>query len=160
MGTLLRSSRSGLLSCGLPFLERMPMDTKPRLAVTLLGLTLLGAQALSVLHADTPAHTPTPKELLSKSTAQEWRTPDPQNVLVMQLPQGQVLIELAPDFAPLHAVNIRTLAHEHYYDGLAIVRVHDNFVTQWGDPQDDDDGDKSKLKPLGTAKATHAIAKR
>jgi peptidylprolyl isomerase len=99
-----------------------------------------------------PAHTPSPKELLAKSQAQEWRTPDPQNLLVMQLPQGRVLIELAPDFAPLHIANIRTMAHEHYYDGLAIVRVHDNFVTQWGDPASDDQGDKNKLKSLGSAK--------
>jgi cyclophilin family peptidyl-prolyl cis-trans isomerase len=130
------------------------METKPCLIAALLGLALLGTPALSGLHADTPAHTPTPKELLGKSTAQEWRRPDPQSLLVMQLPQGQVLIELAPDFTPLHVANIRTLAHEHYFDGLAIVRVQDNFVTQWGDPQSDDNGDKSKLKSLGTAKDT------
>lgn len=109
--------------------------------------------AAAVATDGTPAHTPTPKELLAKSKAQEWRAPDPQNLLVMKLPQGQVLIELAPDFTPQHAANIRSLAREHYFDGLAIVRVQDNFVTQWGDPEDDDHGDKSKLKPLGSAKA-------
>ncbi|RDI97977.1 peptidylprolyl isomerase [Dyella solisilvae] len=126
------------------------MDHLPRLARTLLALALVAAPALQ---ADTPAHTPTAKELLGKSSAQEWRAPDPQNLLVMQLPQGQVLIELAPDFTPLHAANIRTLVREHYFDGLAVVRVQDNFVTQWGDPEDDDNGDKSKLRPLGSAKA-------
>jgi peptidylprolyl isomerase len=130
------------------------MEPKPRLIAALLGLTLLGAPALSGVHAQATANTPTPKELLGKSTAQEWRTPDPQNLLVMQLPQGQVLIELAPDFTPLHVANIRTLAHEHYFDNLAITRVQDNFVTQWGDPQSDDNGDKNKLKSLGTAKST------
>ena len=25
--------------------------------------------------------------------------------------------------------------HEHYFDGLAIVRVQDNFVVQWNDPE-------------------------
>jgi peptidylprolyl isomerase len=100
-----------------------------------------------------PAHTPSPKELLAKSQQQEWRTPDPQNLLVMELPQGRVLIELAPDFTPLHVANIRIMAHEHYYDGLVIERVQDNFVTQWGDAANEDDsGDKSKLKPLGSAK--------
>ncbi|AIF48702.1 peptidylprolyl isomerase [Dyella japonica] len=100
-----------------------------------------------------PAHTPSPKDLLAKSQPQEWRVPDPRNVLVMQLPQGRVLIELAPDFTPLHVANIRTMAHEHYYDGLVIERVQDNFVTQWGDAANEDEsGDKSKLKPLGSAK--------
>ena len=103
--------------------------------------------------ADTPTSTPTPKELLAKSKPEEWRTPNPNNLLYMQLPQGRVVIELAPDFTPLHADNIRTLVREHYFDGLAIIRVQDNFVTQWGDPNDDDSADKSKLRPLGKAKA-------
>ena len=98
--------------------------------------------------------TPTAKEILAKSTPAEWRTPDPQNLLFMQLPTGRVVIELASDFSPLHAANIRTLAREHYFDDLAIIRVQDNFVTQWGDPNDDDDGDKSKLRSLGTASKT------
>ncbi|MEW5836708.1 MAG: peptidylprolyl isomerase [Pseudomonadota bacterium] len=97
----------------------------------------------------------TPKEILAASKPAEWRTPDPDNLLVMTLAGGhRVLIELAPDFTPLHAANIRTLAHEHYYDGLAIIRVQDNFVTQWGDPNDDDNADRSKMKPLGSAKKT------
>lgn len=97
----------------------------------------------------------TPKEILAASKPAEWRTPDPDNLLVMTLAGGhRVLIELAPDFTPLHAANIRTMAHEHYFDGLAIIRVQDNFVTQWGDPNDDDNADRSKMKPLGTAKKT------
>ena len=106
-------------------------------------------------HADQLKPTPTAKQLLAQSTPAEWRTPDPQNLLYMQLPQGRVLIELAPDFAPLHAANIRTLVSQHYFDGLAIVRVQDNFVTQWDDPAGDDEHvDKSKLRPLGKAAPT------
>ena len=130
------------------------MESKPRFALRLLALALLATPLMQGVCAETPARTPSPKELLAKSTAQEWRTPDPQNLMVMQLPQGRVLIELAPDYTPLHVANIRTMAREHYFDNLAIVRVHDNFVTQWGDPASDDNGDKSKLKPLGSAKAT------
>ena len=122
---------------------------------SLIALTLATVFALPALAEQAkPAHTPTPKALLAKSTAAEWRTPDPRNLLDMTLPQGRVLIELAPDFTPLHAANIRTLVHEGYFDGLAIVRVQDNFVTQWGDPEDDEHGDKAKLKPLGSAKHT------
>ncbi|RUL80001.1 peptidylprolyl isomerase [Dyella choica] len=117
---------------------------------------LLIAMSLVVLPAlaDTPKATPTTKELIAKSRPEEWRTPDPNNLLYMQLPQGRVVIELAPDFTPLHAANIRTLVREHYFDALAIIRVQDNFVTQWGDPNDDDNGDKTKIKPLGSAKRT------
>lgn len=116
-------------------------------------LIAIGLLALPAV-ADTPKATPTAKELLAKSKPDEWRTPDPNNLLYMQLPQGRVVIELAPDFTPLHAANIRTLVREHYFDGLAIIRVQDNFVTQWGDPNDDDNGDKSKIKSLGSAKRT------
>src|SRR3546814_7870908 len=52
----------------------------------------------------------------------------------MQVPGGRVVIELAPDFAPAHVANIRTLAREHYWDGLSIYRSQDNFVVQFGDP--------------------------
>jgi cyclophilin family peptidyl-prolyl cis-trans isomerase len=123
-----------------------------RLLPAMLAATV-GLLAAPVI-ADTPKSTPTAKELIAKSKPEEWRTPNPANLLYMQLPQGRVVIELAPDFTPLHAQNIRTLVREHYFDGLAIIRVQDNFVTQWGDPNDDDSGDKSKIKPPGTAKPT------
>lgn len=100
------------------------------------------------------AFTPSTQTILAASKPAEWRTPDPENLLVMQLSTGRVLIELAPDFAPLHVANIQTMAREHYYDGLAITRVQDNFVTQWGDPASDDDKEKDKLRPLGKAKPT------
>jgi cyclophilin family peptidyl-prolyl cis-trans isomerase len=120
------------------------------IAALALASSLLALPALA--EQDKP--TPTAKEILAKSTPAEWRTPDPQNLLLMQLPTGRVVIELAPDFTPLHAANIRTLVRGHYFDGLAIIRVQDNFVTQWGDPNDDENGDKSKIRSLGKASKT------
>jgi peptidylprolyl isomerase len=73
-------------------------------------------------------------ELLSGSPAQDWRSPDPDNTLYMELPGGRVVIELAPRVAPKHVANIKALARAHYFDGLAIVRVQDNYVVQWADP--------------------------
>lgn len=130
-----------------------------RFALSPLALSLALICALAALPganaADAAGNTPTAKELLAKSKPAEWRAPDPQNLLYMQLPQGRVVIELASDFTPLHAANIRTLVHEHYFDGLAIVRVQDNFVTQWDDPVGDEDKvDKTKLRSLGKAEKT------
>lgn len=85
-------------------------------------------------------------DVLAAAKPSDWRTVDPQNTLYMDLPVGRVVIELAPQFAPNHAANLRALARAHYFDGLAIVRSQDNFVVQWGDP----DGNK----PLGAAKST------
>jgi len=120
------------------------------IAALALASSLLALPALA--EQDKP--TPTTKEILAKSTPAEWRTPDPQNLLLMQLPTGRVVIELAPDFTPRHAANIRTLVRGHYFDGLAIIRVQDNFVTQWGDPNDDENGDKSRIRSLGKASKT------
>jgi len=88
----------------------------------------------------------TMSDVLAASKPTDWRLLDPASTLYLDLPAGRVVIELAPQFAPKHAENIRALARGHYFDGLAITRVQDNFVVQWGDP----DG----TKPLGQGKAT------
>ena len=73
-------------------------------------------------------------DLLAGSPAGDWRVPDPEDTLYMDLERGRVVIELASRAAPQHVANIRTLARTHYFDGLAIVRVQDNYVVQWADP--------------------------
>jgi peptidylprolyl isomerase len=93
------------------------------------------------------------QQVLDASTPADWRTPAPENTLYLDLAAGRVVIELAPSYAPLHAANIRTMAHEHYFDGLAILRVQDNFVTQWGDPNAEE---KDKARALGKASKTIA----
>jgi peptidylprolyl isomerase len=104
---------------------------------------------LSILCA-LPALAKAPAEILKDSPASDWRPLDPDNTLVMDVGGHQVIFELAPRFAPKHVANIRILAHEGYFDTLAVVRVQDNFVTQWGDPNEDD---PAKKKSLGSAAA-------
>ncbi|TXI24637.1 MAG: peptidylprolyl isomerase [Roseateles sp.] len=124
----------------------------------LLALTsLISAAHAAPARAPKPAKLPTAQEVLAASPAADWRALDPDNTLLMEVATaagatqtGQVLIELAPQFAPAHAANIRALARGHYYDGLSILRVQDNFVTQWGDP-DGDDAAKARPLPAGAA---------
>ncbi len=105
--------------------------------------------------AQPAAKAPTAAEVLQASRPDDWRPLDPSRTLLMQLGLpgdakggGEVLIELAPRFAPRHVANILTLARERYFDGLAVVRVQDNYVAQWGDP----DGESpDKARPLGKA---------
>jgi cyclophilin family peptidyl-prolyl cis-trans isomerase len=73
-------------------------------------------------------------EILAAAPAAAWRRIDPDNTLYLELPQGRVVIELAPAFAPNHVANIKALVREHYFDGLPVERVQDNYVVQWGDP--------------------------
>lgn len=119
---------------------------------TALALALAGLLCAAAVAAPSkaPAKKKTAAEILSASPASDWRALDPDNTLLMELASGQVIIELAPRFAPAHAANIRALARGGYWDGLAIVRVQDNFVTQWGDP-DGDDASKARPLPAGVA---------
>jgi len=114
-----------------------------RLAVPALALAcLLPSLALSA----TPYRSP--QQILEAAPDSDWRTPDPANLLYMDLAGGRVIMELAPAFAPRHAGNIQTLAHEHFWDGTSIYRAQDNFVVQFGDADADD---SAKAKPLGSA---------
>ena len=94
--------------------------------------TLLLALALG-LSANAVARPLSLAELLADSPAQDWRAADPDNTLYLQLASGRVVIELAPRVAPAHVANIKALARAHYFDGLGIIRVQDNYVVQWGD---------------------------
>jgi peptidylprolyl isomerase len=101
----------------------------------------------------------TMSEVLAATTPADWRALDPENTIYLQLPEGRVVIELAPVFAPQHVDNIRTLVRGKYFDGLAIVRSQDNFVVQWGDAT----GERSlgaardKLPPEFTVKMTESV---
>ena len=114
-----------------------------------LTATLLAFATTVVFAADAPQKVKSMQEIIDAAPATDWRTLDPANTLYMQLATGRVVIELAPDFAPEHVANIRTLAKEGYWNDLAIIRSQDNYVVQWGDPNSDD---AAKKKPLGTAK--------
>jgi peptidylprolyl isomerase len=91
---------------------------------------------------------PTSAEILAQSAASDWRAPDPQRTLYLELASGRVVIELQPEFAPKHVANIAQLVRQKYFDGLAILRAQDNYVVQWGDPN----GEKPEARPLGKAK--------
>jgi cyclophilin family peptidyl-prolyl cis-trans isomerase len=95
---------------------------------------------------------PSVGDVLKASKPGDWRPLDAENTLYLELPSGRVVIEMAPAFAPNHVKNIKALAREHYFDGLAIIRSQDNFVVQWGDPHEDDD----KVRQVKTAQKTLA----
>ena len=89
-----------------------------------------------VFAADGPKpKAPTMAGVLAASKPGDWRVLDPENTLYVEFASGRVVIELAPTFAPQHVANVKALAREHYYDGLAVVRVQDNYVVQWADPE-------------------------
>jgi peptidylprolyl isomerase len=76
----------------------------------------------------------TPDSMLAGSPASAWRALDPDNTLYVTLPQGRLVIELAPRFAPLYVANIKKLVRQGFFNGLAIFRVQDDALAEWGDP--------------------------
>jgi peptidylprolyl isomerase len=93
----------------------------------LTALAFLCRPALAQTH-------PSMAEVLAASQPSDWRSLNPDHTLYVELPAGRVVIELAPRFAPLHVRNIETLARAAYFDGLPVLRVQDDYVVQWGDP--------------------------
>ena len=70
----------------------------------------------------------------------EWRAVAPQNLLVIDTSQGQILVEMTPEIAPAHVERIRLLASRGFYDNLVWHRVIDWFMAQTGDPLGTGDG--------------------
>lgn len=74
----------------------------------------------------------------------DWRTPDPNDVLVIDTNRGRIIAELVPEVAPRNVAQVLGLAHEHFYDGLRFFRVIGNFMDQTGDPQNNGMGGSTK----------------
>lgn len=78
----------------------------------------------------------------SQAEQSEWRALDPEKTVLMTLPQGKVVIELAPQFSPKHVEQFIKLVKAGHYDGNKFYRVIDGFVTQGG-PEDESPEDKA-----------------
>tara|TARA_B100002052_G_C15856715_1_gene587906 strand:- start:514 stop:1068 length:555 start_codon:yes stop_codon:yes gene_type:complete len=56
-----------------------------------------------------------------------------ENMMILELKDGEVKIELFSDVAPKHVERIKKLADEGKYDGVVFHRVIDGFMAQTGD---------------------------
>ena len=98
-----------------------------------------------------------PSEIVAAAPAGDWVAIAPSDLLVMDLAADRdgnarrVVIQLMPPpFSQGWVGNIRKLAAAHWWDGLSINRVQDNYVVQWGDA-DGEDMAKAKRLPGGLA---------
>lgn len=95
------------------------------------GMATLGMTA-QVPAEGAPQAPLTAAGVLEASSPAEWRRPEPADTLYLELASGRVVIELAPQFAPAHVANIKTLVRAGYFDSAVVVRAQDNYVVQWG----------------------------
>jgi cyclophilin family peptidyl-prolyl cis-trans isomerase len=114
--------------------------------------------ALAVLAAPVSAEdkaAPSPNEIVAAAPEGDWTAIAASDLLVMDLAPDaksrarRVVIQLMPaPFSQGWIGNIRKLAAAHWWDGLSINRVQDNYVVQWGDGQAEDKA-KAKVLPAG-----------
>ena len=107
-------------------------------------MSLLLALAAAAAPPDPPAAA-SPVEIIAQAPAGEWQAIAPADLLVMDLSPDasgaarRVVIQLIPPpFSQGWIGNIRKLAAAHWWDGLSINRVQDNYVAQWGDAEGED----------------------
>lgn len=87
----------------------------------------------------------------SDPIASDWhRIPDDQILVMTLADRHQVVIRLAPHYAPQHVANVTALALAHWWDATSVYRVQENWVAQWGDA--------SEQKPLPSGIAAQPAA--
>lgn len=96
-----------------------------------------------------------PSRVIAESAPADWQEIAPDDLLVLEVGnEGRVVIQLAPEFAPVHVANIRAFARTGGWAGATIYRVQDNYVTQWGN------GDTPGALPTGVVEQPPAEFER
>ena len=121
----------------------------------LISLAAMLALAAPLAAQEEPQGAPSPNEIVAKADAKEWIAIPAEDLLVMTLAPAadgsarKVVIQLMPaPFSQGWVENIRTLARAKWYDNIAVNRVQDNYVVQWGDPNYDNPESEGAAKPL------------
>jgi cyclophilin family peptidyl-prolyl cis-trans isomerase len=74
--------------------------------------------------------------VFAAATAAQAQQPaaDPENTMIIQTKDGDVVVRLRPDLAPRHVAQIKALTRKGFYNGIVFHRVIDGFMAQTGDP--------------------------
>ncbi len=120
------------------------MKLKKTFSSLLLTLSSLAIVSSNTVNAEQSVQ----EQIMAKVAAEnaiknkdEWRKVAIENMVVMTLPHGQVVLELAPQFSPKHVEQFTRLTKAKHYDGNKFYRVIDGFVAQAG-PVDDSPADR------------------
>ena len=114
--------------------------------MSMIPFLLAAALAASSSPATKPTPAPSPGDIVAGAPASAWAIISDDDILIFTLAGGrQVIVQLAPAFAPRHVARMRALADARWWDGASVYRVQDNYVAQWGDV--------TEKKPLPTGVA-------
>lgn len=106
-----------------------------RLTALAIGLVLAGPSAVQA--QETAATAPVAP---AAPGAADWRTVPADNLMIIDTNRGRILVELAPEAAPLHVERMRLLTRRAFFDGITFHRVIDGFMAQTGDPLGNGEG--------------------
>ena len=74
-----------------------------------------------------------------------------ENIMILKLKDGEVVIELFADIAPKHVERFIKLSEEKKYDGVVFHRVIEGFMAQTGDVEfGNSDSEKYDIRKAGT----------
>lgn len=90
------------------------------------------AETKGLKSADTKKLTKSPAR--AKKEKAKYQVKDAENVLLLKLKNGDVVIEMFSDDAPNHVARIKELVRAGFYNGLKFHRVIDGFMAQTGCP--------------------------
>ncbi|OYU70508.1 MAG: peptidylprolyl isomerase [Alphaproteobacteria bacterium PA2] len=105
-----------------------------------LSIAAIAALTLSSAACAAPPPAPVAQGPSGPPTAGDWRSPDPENLMVIDTTKGRMVVELSPEVAPKHVERIKGLVRKGFYDGRSFFRVIDLFMAQTGDPKEDGTG--------------------
>lgn len=97
----------------------------------------LGAALAAACHAQAPEETNVTESEIASAVAPDWRDVAPENLILIETANGDIVIELNPDFAPGHAGQFRDLVRGDVYNGARFYRVIEAFVAQGGLQEDE-----------------------
>ncbi|MFN3807132.1 peptidylprolyl isomerase [Asticcacaulis sp.] len=105
--------------------------------MTIRTLSLAIFLAIVATQASAQVKPVTPSSVLEAAPATAWKDIAAEDLMVMTLADGsKVVVQLASTFSPQHVANVRAFARARWWDGSAIIRSQDNYVTQWGWPDE------------------------
>ena len=120
------------------------MKFRSKFSTAILAFSALGLSLSTIVNAEQSTQAQnlaTAAQINIDNNQAEWRTVDIKNMVLLTLPHGKVVIELAPQFSPKHVSQFISLAKSGHYNGNKFYRVIDGFVAQAG-PEDGSSADR------------------
>ncbi len=97
------------------------------------SIALALASFMTFAHAtDSKVVALSPTQIIDSAPAQDWRIVEPENLLVLSLPTGHVLLEMNTRLTPKHHQRLTELTQKHFYKDLSMYRFVEGFVAQGG----------------------------